>query len=92
MEQVRVLANECVGMCPATQLWCAASAAGGRCAPADGKTGKWSTAAYMALATEDAGHGVTRTVAMNLLWVVANRTDIVHEVPCVRADCLVFGA
>lgn len=88
---VRVLANECVGMCPAKQLWCATSAAGGRCAPTDGQNGGWSTAAYMAMPADKDGHEATKMVPMNLLWLVTNRTEIVNEVPCVRADCLASG-
>jgi hypothetical protein len=88
---VRVLANECIGMCPAKQIWCAASAAGGQCAPTGGQIGGWTTAAYMAMPADEGGHAATRMVAMNLLWVVTNRTDIVNEVPCVRADCLASG-
>ena len=89
---VRVLANECIGMCPAKQIWCAASAVGGRCAPTDGRSGGWNTAAYVATTAGEDGHGApTRMVAMNLLWLVTNKTDIVNEVPCVRAHCLASG-
>eukprot|EP01052_Picozoa_sp_SAG31_P020564 SAG31_NODE_1553_length_7905_cov_3.137330_1_plen_455_part_00 len=85
---VRVLANECVAMCAARQLWCDAKAPAGRCSPVDGKSGGWSTAGYMAMASL-LDEGAT-AVPMNLLWMATNRTDIVTEVPCVRSSCVVM--
>eukprot|EP01051_Picozoa_sp_SAG22_P003740 SAG22_NODE_186_length_15907_cov_45.496774_7_plen_1025_part_00 len=93
LSAVRVLADACVAMCVATQIWCDARAPAGRCGPVDGKRGGWSTAAYVASAGVGGGLGetagsVSAAVPMNLLWVAANRTDIVTAVPCVRASCL----
>ena len=85
LSSVRVLANECVAMCTAKQIWCDAKAPAGVCAPMDGIAGGWSTAAYMAIADAAAASAVR---PMNVLWMAANRTDVVQTVPCVRSSCV----
>lgn len=89
---VRVVANECVATCPATQLWCNAVSPNGRCAPANGKSGGWNIAVYVAnTAKADSLRSNISSVAtrpMNLLWMTVNQTDIQTTVPCVLADCL----
>ena len=84
-----MLADECVAMCPATQIWCDAKAPGGQCAPVDGVRGGWRNAAYVAAAGAD--DATASAVPMNILWMATNRTDIVPVVPCVRAECVASG-
>lgn len=86
LSSVRVVADECVAACAAKQIWCDAKPPHGRCAPADGRSGGWRTAAYV-------GHGepAPGTLPMNLVWITTNQTRILQTMPCVQTACLASG-
>jgi hypothetical protein len=51
-----------------------------------GKSGGWSTAAYMA--ANEATTALSTATPINLVWMEFNRTDVMEMVPCVRSSCV----